>query len=71
MSILSMVLPALVPAVSDGVTGVVRRLTGADPAEPQSVADRVELIRAESDRLQTLAALDRPHGVSPPYHRRS
>lgn len=62
MGVLSMVLPALVPAVADGVKGLFRRLAGGDPSEPQSVQERVSLIQADTERLRALAEMDRPHG---------
>jgi hypothetical protein len=62
MGIVSMVLPALVPAVADGLKGLFRRLTGGDPAEPQNVEEQIELIEADTARLKAVAELDRPYG---------
>jgi hypothetical protein len=62
MGVLSMVLPALVPAVADGVRGLFRRFAGAEPSEPQSVQERVSLIQADTERLRAMAEMDRPHG---------
>lgn len=62
MGMVSMVLPALVPVVADGLKGVFRKLTGGDPAEPQNVEEQIELIEAGTERLRAMAELDRPHG---------
>jgi len=57
-----MVLPALVPAVADGLKGLMRKWSGGDPSEPQNAEERISLIRAETERLRALAELDRPAG---------
>jgi hypothetical protein len=62
MSVLSMLLPALVPALSDGVKGLFRRLSGGDPSEPKNVEELVRLISADTERLKALAELDKPSG---------
>lgn len=62
MSVLSMILPALVPAVADGLRGVFRKFTGAEPAEPRDIGERIKLIEAGTERLKAMAELDRPHG---------
>lgn len=62
MGVLSMVLPALVPAVADGVRGLFRKFAGGEPSEPQSVQERVSLIQADTERLKAMAEIDRPYG---------
>lgn len=62
MSVLSMILPALVPAVADGIKGLMRRWSGGDPAEPQNAEERISLMEAETERLKAMAELDRPAG---------
>lgn len=62
MGFLSMILPAFVPVVSDGLKGVFRKLTGGDPAEPQNVQEQISIITAGTERLKALAELDRPNG---------
>lgn len=62
MGVLSMVLPALLPAAADGIKGLFRKFTGGDPAEPQNTEERISLIAAETERLKAMAELDRPAG---------
>jgi len=56
------VLPGLIPAVLDGVKMVFSKITGVSMGEPKSFAERKELFGAETERLKTLADLDRPSG---------
>ena len=57
-SILSLILPALVPAFTDGVRGIFARLTGGAGGQPQNVQERVQLMEAEAQKLQAMSALD-------------
>lgn len=57
---LTMILPALVPALADGLRGLVGRITHGAGAMPQSVDERIRLMQAESAKLQALALLDAP-----------
>jgi hypothetical protein len=59
-SIAALVLPALVPAFSDGVRGLVAKLTGGAGGTPQNMKERIELMQAETERLKALAQLDTP-----------
>lgn len=61
-TLLTMVLPSLVPAFADGIRGLVGRLTGGAGAAPQSVDDQIKLMQAETERLRVMAELDRPIG---------
>lgn len=61
-ALLSVLLPALLPAAADGVRGMFARLTGGKGSQPQSVAEVIQLMQAETDRLKTLAQLDQPSG---------
>lgn len=61
-SILSMVIPALIPAATDAVRGVVNRLTGGSGANPQNVDEAIKLMDARAKWLQAMADLDRPAG---------
>jgi hypothetical protein len=64
--ILTSLLPALFPALADGVRGVFGMLTGGKGAAPQNVAEVIQLMQADTARLQVLQALDAPGGnVSP------
>lgn len=57
-SIISLILPALVPAFTDGVRGIFARLTGGAGGQPQNVTERVQLMEAEAAKLQAMASLD-------------
>lgn len=58
----TVILPALVPALADGVRALVARFTGGAGSAPQNVAERIQLMQAEAQKLQALAALDAPSG---------
>ena len=65
-SILSLVVPALIPAVADGLRGVFSRLTGGAGAKPQNVEEQIKLMTAENERLKAVAELDKPaENISP------
>src|SRR5262245_56522023 len=57
-----MVLPALIPVVSDGVRAVIGRFSGGAGARPQNVEQTIKLQNADTDRLKALAELDKPSG---------
>lgn len=61
-SILAMILPALAPAVTDGIRGVFAKWTGGAGGNPQNVNERIQLMEAETKRLQALAEIDKPSG---------
>jgi hypothetical protein len=61
-SLLNLILPALVPAFSDGVRGLFAKLTGGAGGQPQNMQERISLIQAETERLKALSALDTPTG---------
>ena len=61
-SLLSLILPALVPAVADGARGLIAKFTGGAGGQPQNIKERIELMKAEAEKLQALAALDTPTG---------
>jgi hypothetical protein len=60
--ILSMILPALAPAVTDGLRGLFAKWTGGAGGNPQNVNERIQLMEAETKRLQALAEIDKPSG---------
>lgn len=62
MNILTMLLPAIIPALTDSVRGVVAKFTGGAGAQPQNVAEAVTLMEAQTRRLEAMAALDKPAG---------
>lgn len=59
-SILSLVVPALIPALADGIRGVFGRITGGAGSRPQNVDEQIKLMAAENERLKALAELDKP-----------
>jgi hypothetical protein len=61
-SLMSLILPALVPAVTDGVRGLFAKLTGGADGTPQNMQERIQLIQAETEKLKALSALDMPTG---------
>jgi len=61
-SLISLILPALVPAFSDGVRGLFAKLTGGAGGTPQNMQERIQLIQAETEKLKALSALDTPIG---------
>lgn len=64
--VLVTVLPALLPALIDGVRGLLSRLTGGAGAKPQNVSEVIALMQADTARLAALAQLDAPGAnVSP------
>lgn len=60
--LLTTLLPALLPAVGDGIKTVINKVTGNNPAMPQSIDDAIKLMAAQTDRLRVLAELDKPTG---------
>lgn len=60
--LLTILLPAIVPALTDGVRGIVAKLTGGAGGNPANVAERVQLMQAETERLRALAEIDKPVG---------
>ena len=62
--ILETVLPALLPAVADGMRGLFNRFTGGAGAKPTNVNEVIALMEAETARLRALAELDAAGNVS-------
>jgi len=62
MNLLSIILPSVVPALTDGVRGLFAKFTGGAGGNPQNVAERIQLMQAETDRLKALAQIDTPAG---------
>lgn len=60
-------LPALLPALTDGLRGLFGRLTKGAGARPQNVGELIELQEADTRRLQALAKLDTPTGPIAPW----
>jgi hypothetical protein len=61
-SLINLILPALVPAFTDGVRGLFAKFTGGAGGQPQNMQERISLIQAETEKLKALADLDTPNG---------
>lgn len=57
-TLLTLLLPALVPALSDGLRGIFARVTQGKGALPQNIDESIKLMQAQTERLQALAQLD-------------
>lgn len=57
-TLISLILPALLPALTDGLKGLAQRFFGG--TKPIGVDEQVKLMNAEVGKLQALAALDAP-----------
>lgn len=58
-TLLTVLLPALVPALADGFRGLLAKVTGISGAQPQNVSEVIRLMEAQTDRLKALAELDK------------
>ncbi len=56
--LLALILPALVPVLTDGVRGMIARYTQGAGAQPANVGEAIQLMEAQTARLQALAQLD-------------
>ena len=61
-SLFNLILPALVPAFTDGVRGLFAKFTGGAGGQPQNMQERISLIQTETEKLKALADLDTPNG---------
>ena len=59
-ALLSLLLPALTPALADGMKGLFQKFFGG--SKPISTDDQVKLMQAEAEKLKAVAELDRPVG---------
>ena len=55
-----MIIPAIAPAVIDGLRGIFAKFTGGAGGMPQNVNERIQLMEAETNRLRALAEIDKP-----------
>ena len=62
--ILETLIPALLPALTDGARGLFNKLTGGAGAKPANVEEVVTLMDAETKRLEALSKIDSAQGVS-------
>ena len=58
----SVLFPALLPALTDGVRGIFAKFTKGAGGTPQNVTERIQLMQAETARLSALAEIDKPVG---------
>ena len=58
----SVLFPALIPALTDGVRGIFAKFTKGAGGNPVNVNERIQLMQAETARLQALAEIDKPAG---------
>lgn len=58
LGILSAVLPAFTSPISAVGTAVANRIMGIRPGDPQNVGERVQLMQAETAKLQALYSMD-------------
>jgi hypothetical protein len=56
--LLTLILPALVPALTDGFRGLMAKVTGSAGAAPQNVSEAIALMTAQTDRVKALASVD-------------
>lgn len=56
--LLETLIPAMLPAATDGLRAVFNRLTGNAGAKPANVQEAITLMEAETERLQALAQID-------------
>lgn len=61
-ALLALIIPALVPAVMDGVRALINKFTGGEGAKPANVTEAIALMAAETEKLKAVAALDAPAG---------
>lgn len=55
---ISAVVAALLPAAADGVRGLISKVTGGAGAQPQNVGEAVQLMTADTARLDALARIE-------------
>lgn len=61
-ALLSMLLPALTPVLADGARAVFNRVSGGAGVQPANVAEAIQLMQAETEKLRAMSELDRPSG---------
>lgn len=64
MTGLEIVLPALIPAATDGIKALINKFTGGAGAQPANVDEALKMISADTTRLEALAKLDSVGNVS-------
>lgn len=65
MSLITILAPAIIPAITDGFRGLIAKWTGGAGAQPQNVTEAIQLMEAQTKRVQALAELDKlPDGAA-------
>lgn len=59
MTGLEVVLPALLPALGDGIRGLFNKFTGNAGAKPANVGEVIQLMQADTDRLKAIADMEK------------
>lgn len=67
MLIETLVLPALVPAIADGVRGLFARFTQGKGAQPQNINEQIQLMQAQTERVRALADIDALSPAASPW----
>ena len=62
--LLETLIPALLPAATDGIKAVINKVTGGAGAKPANVQEVITLMDAETKRMQALASIDQAGNVS-------
>ena len=66
-ALLALLLPALVPALADGLRGIFSWATGGAGMRPQNVDEAIKLMSADVEKLKALALLDQPAANISPW----
>jgi len=61
-AILTLILPALLPAIIDLVKNAFSRVLGIETGQPQNFNERLEDKKLDIEKLKAIAELDRPQG---------
>ena len=61
-TLLTTVVPALLPAATDGVRAVINRVSGGAGAQPSNPEEYIAMQTADTDRLRALAEIDQAAG---------
>lgn len=64
MTGLEIVLPALLPAATDGIKALINKFTGGAGAQPANVDEALKMIDADTRRIEAMAKIDAVGNVS-------
>lgn len=60
----TLIIPALIPIVTDTVKSIVAKFTGGAGAKPQTVDEEIKLMGAKIDYLKAMSELDKASGLA-------